>query len=102
MSLGDHIPLLGGSGSDLADDREAGIFSTISVPTPTSRIDEPASSASDRPLLGGLIDSIIPGGSSSVGVSVISGIGGGGTSGSVPTDVAGSSTIISALAPPVS
>ena len=77
MSLGDHIPLLGGSGSDLADDREAGIFSTISVPTPTSLINEPASSESELPLLGGIIGDIVPGESSVTGGSVISGLGGG-------------------------
>lgn len=99
MSLGDHIPLLGGS--DLADDREAGIFSTISVPTPTSPVDEPASIESTRPLLGGIIDSIIPDGISVVGGSMISGLKGG-DAGSVPTDVVGSSTIASASVPPVS
>lgn len=101
MSLGDHIPLLGGSGSDLADDREAGIFSTISVPTPTSLINEPASTESTRPLLGNNIDSIIPGGSSVVGGSIISGPTEG-VAGSVPTDVVGSSAIASTSASPVS
>jgi hypothetical protein len=94
MSL---VDLLGVDG--LADDREAGIFSTISVPASITRINEPASTETGLPLLGGIVGDIIPGGSSLVGSSTISSVVGGTTSASVPTGVGESSTAVSASTP---
>jgi hypothetical protein len=97
MSL---VDLLGVDG--LADDWEAGIFSTISVPTSITRINEPASTGTGLPLLGGIVGDVIPGGSSFERSSTASIVGGGTVSGDSPTAILGSSTAVSTPIPPAS